>query len=234
MKKILLSCVCALALSACAAGQPGNKQPGPTAIVKPKTAVDIANEIAAIQPAQIPMDPGVQMYNTSGPFSNPLKGDHTHSILDNTTAGGYTVFDESVTVYPLPGENLPGFMPTYAVPPYKGGIAEPAPRMPGMVGQPMGLASAGILPPVRNVDVAAADPYARPPVAGQVRKPLTLTAPEPLSMQPPVSATPAPRSPFAGSLTAAEPVAAAPAPEPVMAAAPGMQAGRRSPSLTGY
>jgi hypothetical protein len=39
------------------------------------------------------------------------------SILDNTTAGGYTVFDPSVTVYALDGvSNKPNYLPEYSVP----------------------------------------------------------------------------------------------------------------------
>lgn len=41
------------------------------------------------------------------------------SVLDNTTAGGYTVFDPSVTVYALNGaNNKPDYMPEYSVPQY--------------------------------------------------------------------------------------------------------------------
>ncbi len=41
------------------------------------------------------------------------------SVLDNTTAGGYTVFDPSVTVYSLSGaSNKPTYLPQYSVPQY--------------------------------------------------------------------------------------------------------------------
>lgn len=39
------------------------------------------------------------------------------SVLDNTTAGGYTVFDPSVTVYALDGKSQkPAYLPEYSVP----------------------------------------------------------------------------------------------------------------------
>jgi len=39
------------------------------------------------------------------------------SVLDNTTAGGYTVFDPSVTVYALDGQSAkPNYLPDYSVP----------------------------------------------------------------------------------------------------------------------
>jgi len=41
------------------------------------------------------------------------------SVLDNTTAGGYTVFDPSVTVFALDGvSNKPAYLPDYSVPQY--------------------------------------------------------------------------------------------------------------------
>lgn len=42
------------------------------------------------------------------------------SVLENTTAGGYTVFDPSVTVYAVEGSsmNRPSYLPEYSVPKY--------------------------------------------------------------------------------------------------------------------
>lgn len=242
MKKILLSLACAVALSACATGQPSHQQPGAAARIDggPQQAVDIANDIAAMPQADIPQQHNVQTFETSGAFRNPLAPTRPQGVLENTTTGGYTVFDESVTVYPLPGETAPGFLPAYAVPPLKEqyGTPQEAPQLrePGMVGRPIGLASAGMLPPVKNIEVAEADPFAKAPVSGQVRRPLTLTAPEPVTMQPPVSAMAGPRSPFAatGDDMSASPYDMSAAPAPVASATPSMQAGRRSPSLTGY
>ncbi len=38
-------------------------------------------------------------------------------VLDNTTAGGYTVFDPSVTVYAVDGQSVrPSYLPEYSVP----------------------------------------------------------------------------------------------------------------------
>lgn len=244
MKKILFATACALALSACGTAQPSNQQPGPSARMDggPQQALAIANDIDAMPRTDMPQQHNVQTFDTAGSFKNPLAPTKPQGILENTTSGGYTVFDESVTVYPLPGEEAPAFLPAYAVPPLKAqyGTEQEVPQLrePGTVGKPIGLASAGMLPPVKNVEVAEADPFAKAPVSGQVRRPLTLTAPEPVTMQPPVSATTAPRSPFddmTGSSTLTKPrydTSAAPA--PVASATPSMAAGRRSPSLTGY
>lgn len=228
MKKVLLSCVCVLALAACQTARPmGQKSAADTPMDVPAKSID-ATVADAKQPI-VPNDPGVAVYDLGGPMVNPLVTNRTHSVLDNTTSGGYTVFDDSVTVYPLPGESAPAYMPTYAVPPLQ---AQYKPQAPMVGQQPMGLASAGMLPPVKNVDVGEADPYAKPPVPGAVRKPLTLTAPQPLTLQAPSAARPPMASPFqGGSLTAAEPT---PTP-PQATTSASMTEGRKSgPMLTGY
>jgi hypothetical protein len=223
MKRLLLLFACVLALSACQTAQPMGSKPASNQTKSEPMAVTGEASTPMTTVPQIPADPNVQVYPTTGPAGNPLITDRTHNVLDNTTAGGYTVFDDSVTVYPLPGEDVPAFVPSYTVPPLEKQY-KPAPPM---VGQPIGLASAGMLPPVKNVDVPDvpdANPYANPPVPGAVRQPLTLTAPAPTTMQPPVSASPAPRSPFEepGANTATAPKT-------------DMNAGRRSgPMLTGY
>ncbi|MBU6234743.1 MAG: hypothetical protein KGQ41_02775 [Alphaproteobacteria bacterium] len=261
MKKIILTTVCTLALAACqsAAAPKEDKLPGK------REPLEISGGIYDLN-KPIPNDPSVQQYATEGDFQNPLNGDTTHSVLDNTTAGGYTVFDDSVKVYPLPGDETPAYMPTYAVPPLKGQYKAEQP----MVGtRQMGLASAGILPPVPNMEVVEpqstptltsipdADPYSNPPVSGAVRQPMSLTSPEPLTMQPPAQARPPMPSPFmkaqpvmdeggAAPVAAEAPRApmppmaddmmAAPAPAAPAPAAQGVTtAGRRSaPLLTGY
>lgn len=240
MKHIILSSACVLALAACQTTTAkevkleGKREP-----------LEITGGVSGPEvPAYTPDDPNVQMYKTEGNFQNPLDADRTHSVLDNTTAGGYTVFDDSVKVFPLPGDDVPAYMPSYAVPPLKGQYKPEAP----MVGQrPMGLASAGMLPPVPNVEVVEApeaDPYANPPVSGAVRQPMTLTSPEPLTMQPPSQARPPMASPFMKAPAAPMPeddmtampeaasVPAAPAPSVTTSVT---AAGRRSsPLLTGY
>jgi hypothetical protein len=187
MKKALLAFVCTLALGGCqtpAATRPGdavdaNKDPNAIEITGSATTSMVDTPI-------VPVNPNVTVYPLDGPVQNPLSVERTHSVLENTTSGGYTVFDESVTVYPLPGDDVPAFMPPYAVPPLKG--------------QPAGMVSAsGLLPPVPNIDVRNADPYAKPPVSGAVRKPLLLTAADPVTLQPPSDVRPPLKSPFAAT-----------------------------------
>ncbi|MCB1538132.1 MAG: hypothetical protein H6865_06425 [Rhodospirillales bacterium] len=189
MKRIALLALCPLMLAACAAQQKQAPEPA-----KAETPMEITGS-AGTSMSQVPMvqtDPDVTVYPLDGPVQNPMTVDRTHGVLDNTTAGGYTVFDDSVKVYPLPGEDTPTYVPDYAVPPLKDQYKPEAPA----VGTPMGLASAGTLPPVPNVDIGEADPFASPPKPGVVRRPLTLTAPEPLTMQPPASVQAPLPSPF--------------------------------------
>jgi len=112
------------------------------------------------------------------------------------------------------------------VPPLKGQYQP----LPPMVGAPMGLAGNTTLPPLPMTDVPEADPYASPPISGAVRKPLSLTAPQPLTMQPPVADTVADYpSPF---IAPDAPVTPLPTTD---AGKPSMESGRRSgPLLTGY
>jgi len=243
LKTILLTSMCALALSACGtAGTAANK--GKSIEITGGTSTTMSNEPI------VPSDPNVQVFPTEGTYKNPLSGKAGHGVLDNTTSGGYTVFDESVTVYPLPGENAPAYVPSYAVPPFAMMERDDVSR----AGQTAGMASASALPPVPNVDVTSADPYSKPPTSGAMRQPLMLTAPEPLKMQPLAQARAAAPSPFqpapattgkprapqlTGIADAVPPRAAAVAtPTPLTPAAPKSAitaAGKRSaPSLTGY
>lgn len=52
--------------------------------------------------------------------SNRREFPEYRSIIENTTAGGYTVFDQSVTVYPVEGGAVPrpSYLPEYSVPKY--------------------------------------------------------------------------------------------------------------------
>ena len=192
MKQFLLPVLCSLALTACASSAPeGSTKVDVTAKTQQQEAFEITGKVYDMNnvpnPPIVPNDPRVSVYKTDGPLINPLNEDRTHSVLENTTSGGYTVFDESVRVYPLPGNDTPDYLPTYAVPPLEGQYAQKQPKQ--GIGEPMGLASAGILPPVQNVEVRSVP-----------RKPMSLTAPEPLTMQPPVADTAPPmKSPFDGA-----------------------------------
>jgi len=251
MRHTLLPILCTLALAACSTSAPqGSTKIDVTA--KPQNGFEITGKAVELPEKGImPNDHRVSVYSTEGPLINPLTQDRTHSVLDNTTAGGYTVFDESVKVFPLPGDDVPSYIPSYAVPPLEGQYAA---KQPGAIGEPMGLASAGILPPVPNVEVKTVP-----------RKPMSLTAPEPLTMQPPSNVRTPMTSPFddAGNVNAGvakprapsmltgveDPAVSGPSAPPVMPPAPdmppadvakpgtakGLTPGRRStPLLTGY
>lgn len=227
-RSVILSMLCAAALCACqTTGNVPNKTSASNAPPPPQSGIEITGGISTTMKDEpiVVNDPNVQVYSTEGPAQNPLLAERMHSVLDNTTSGGYTVFDNSVTVYPLPGDDVPGYLPSYAVPPLE---SQNRPENPQM-GQPLSLTSAGMLPPVPNVDVSQKD-IPRSPSAS-ARAPLSLTAPEPLTMQPPSEARPPLPSPFikAPSLTQDEPDAPASETPQKM-----MTAGRRSPTLTGY
>lgn len=118
-------------------------------------------------------DPRVSVYPLDGPVQNPLSVERYTSVVENTTSGGYTVFDESVKVYPLPGSEVPAFVPPHAVPPYAGAAGAGG----GRVGAPTSLTHSN-LPPVPTMAVGAADPFANPPVDGMMRQPAMLIADE--------------------------------------------------------
>jgi len=248
---ILSLLVSASVLSACQTTQKASQET-PTLGVNGKQIEITGGIIDMNQPMPIiSNDPDVKVFPLDGPIENPLTETKYNGVLDNTTAGGYTVFDESVKVYPLPGQEVPAFVPAYAVPPLKSQYKEDTP----LVGERLTSLSESSLPPVPTVDVGEAKPFLNPPISGAVRQPLTLTAPEPVTLQPPTNARPPMSSPFEeagndmGTETPRGPLLTGDAPEPVdggampdaaPAAKPGsmagsMTAGRRSgPSLTGY
>lgn len=144
----------------------------------------VTPQVAAKSPVA-DSDTSVKIYPLDGAVVNTADAGSARSVLDNTTSGGYTVFDPSVTVYPLPGADAPAYIADYAVPPY--GVVQQAPqpqaaqalrsRAPEMdAGEGLALAPlpeealSQSLPPVRTVDVPGVDPYKRPPVPGLARK----------------------------------------------------------------
>lgn len=189
---------------------------------KPQT--DIAGNPLDAAPAQapaiIPQDPNVTVYPLEGPVQNPLVSERYRGVLDNTTSGGYTVFDPSVTVYPLAGNEPPAYVPGYAVPPLQG--------------EPNSVPPKSTLPPVPTVDVSEADPSARPPVPGIVRTPVSMTRPDfaPVTLQPPSAAKPDFASPFDPSASA--PVPRGPAGGNSTNAMTPKGGKSRKPMLTGY
>lgn len=107
-------------------------------------------------------DSRVQVFPLDGPVINPLALDQTRSQVDNTTSGGFTVFDDSVTVYPVDTDTTPTYMPNYAVPPL---AVNATPRAKTTIGKP--LAETPVMPD--PLDTALAEnPRAvmRQPLAG--------------------------------------------------------------------
>jgi hypothetical protein len=191
LKNIIFSSVCMLALAGC--GSVEGTQNAKGVIVQSKDGKSFITHV----------NPSVDVYATG-------EADKT-ADAGNVGIRGYTLFDENVSVFPLPGDVKPSFAPDYSVPPLDGQYS----AAPPMVGQkPMGLASASTLPPVPNVElpdvrIPAADPYANPPVSGALRAPMALAAPEPLTMQPLAQARaplPSPFMPDVPSVNKAKPI----------------------------
>jgi len=107
----------AILLSACASKAP---------VVKNSDI--IIEEPPMVQPRQPYKINEEELYSNSNVIYYPLDkpaGDVTHKfpqyrgVLENTTGGGYTVFDPSVTVYAIEqGQTKPSYLPEYSVPKY--------------------------------------------------------------------------------------------------------------------
>ena len=153
-------------------------------------------------------------------------------VLDNTTAGGYTVFDSSVTVYAVEGDASmrPSYLPDYAVPKYAEQYRTPDAPMASYQGMADPLTPMGVVPLHSPVPIAQAS---RVNHAGRISRPWmeveaealparTVTARENL-MPMPDSQTHLPRPPQEATMVTAP---AAPAPVDT--------ARRSAPMLTGY
>ena len=101
-----------------------NGQHNPDAVVRapdPKTNIRDRSETNATDTSKMFSNPNVIVYPVSGdPYEQQKQTfPEYRGVMDNTTAGGYTAFDESVTVYSLGQRNAkPSYMPDYAVPKY--------------------------------------------------------------------------------------------------------------------
>jgi len=111
--KLLLPIV--IALGACATNKQEVKQPvmvEPIVIEKPRDhsinyEQQFSNDSVIFYPLNKPAGAVTQTFPKY------------QSVLDNTTAGGYTVFDPSVTVYAVDGQSAkPAYLPDYSVPQY--------------------------------------------------------------------------------------------------------------------
>lgn len=111
--KMLLLCLLAISLSACASKEKSQKSivfKDPVTIEKPRDY--------SINREQLFSNESVIYYPLDKPAGEVTqKFPEYRSVLDNTTAGGYTVFDPSVTVYALDGQSAkPNYLPEYSVP----------------------------------------------------------------------------------------------------------------------
>ena len=101
----------------------------------------------------------------------PITGDITdqkqtfaqyRGVVENTTAGGYTVFDPSVTVYAVEGQGMkPAYLPDYSVPQYAQQYA-PAPMPNAPIAIPMMVPS----PPTMPGETFAQTPSTPVPLIG--------------------------------------------------------------------
>ena len=163
MKQISLMLVMLMTLSACAYQK---KQPyNPTIIVNDPVVFETSAKQAP------PIDMATQMSNESVivfPVTGAIDQGRTkfpenRGVLNNTTEGGYTVFDPSVTVFAVGGQGArPAYLPPYSVPQYAeqynapsdmdtNGVA-PMPRGPSMQSVLPELPTRAVVMPKSNVN----------------------------------------------------------------------------------
>ena len=104
---------CALSLQACQHLKPHQpaEEPVVVEVIEQPQPVKMDN-------AQIMSNQNVIVYPVTGDMSNTREGfPEYRGIVENTTMGGYTVFDSSVTVFAVEGTtHRPEYLPRYAVP----------------------------------------------------------------------------------------------------------------------
>jgi hypothetical protein len=76
--------------------------------------------VPAPQVADVFSNENVIIYPLDADMSAPIREFPKYrGVMDNTTAGGYTVFDQSVSVFPVDGHGIrPNYLPEYAIPKY--------------------------------------------------------------------------------------------------------------------
>jgi hypothetical protein len=92
--------------------------------------------------ANLMSNESVIVYSLDQNAKQPRDFPAARGVVDNTTSGGYTVFDPSVTVFALDGMSAkPAYLPEYSVPKYaqqmsrsQGIIAMPLPNAPRPIG----------------------------------------------------------------------------------------------------
>lgn len=119
--------LCALSvLSACEAFNPPHRQQAPEVVDLPQRPTQSRYELppGMITPnmdtASLMTKPSVIVFPVDGPIDPDRRSfPEYRGVVENTTAGGYTVFDPSVTVFAVEGPGQrPDYLPEYAVPRY--------------------------------------------------------------------------------------------------------------------
>lgn len=126
--KYFIMIFCLLALNACEILQPyKQKQEKPVIIFNDPKPVKI---VKPIDNAALMSNQNVIVYPVSGSIDQKRrKFPEYRGVMDNTTAGGYTVFDSSVTVFAVEGSSQrPSYLPKYSVPQYAEQYYETASR----------------------------------------------------------------------------------------------------------
>lgn len=114
--KTLIFIIGTIGVSACAGQKKSIEQPiaveEPVVIEKPRDySINYEQQFSNESVIYYPLDKSAGQVKRKFP--------EYRSVLDNTTAGGYTVFDSSVTVYALDGQSAkPNYLPDYSVPQY--------------------------------------------------------------------------------------------------------------------
>ena len=121
MKRHLFALSMVVVLTACAQNQPQNLSEKQVVAQKEPPKIDKAinkkvDVISTFSNKNVTIFP---LTGSTMPHESRLN--EYRGVLNNTTAGGYTVFDQSVTVFPVEGvmsSGRPSYLPEYSVPKY--------------------------------------------------------------------------------------------------------------------
>lgn len=141
-----------MALGSLAACQHTANQPKePIIIIDPLPPQVQTYEMGKVEMAEALSNENVIVYSVDGDLDeNRREFPEYRSVLENTTAGGYTVFDPSVTVYAVEGGGMkrPSYLPHYSVPQYAEQYRSSAPaiQLPMYQGRAQPLTPMGVVP----------------------------------------------------------------------------------------
>lgn len=116
--KITFLTALVMGLGACATPYPENLHGNQSEKAVAEQPLAVVAPIVTITNEEIFSNPNVIVYPVTGDLSQSKRAFAKYrGVLENTTAGGYTVFDPSVTVYAVEGQGLkPAYLPEYSVP----------------------------------------------------------------------------------------------------------------------